>query len=267
MSINTKRNSSFEGFTLIELLVVIAIIGILAAILFPVFAKAREKARQAACQSNLKQLGIAVAMYTQDYDNKYPFADMGYIDATGRRMWWFNVYDPYVKNKQVWVCPTAGKQDSTDPNLDSRTTYGVNGQGANWTNTQTSPYHAGGFGNNPTYPDTPTGDVLNEAAIVNPSQKIYAGDPPSNGAGSYFGRLLVTYSSASYFPVLHGGQVGPFIDNDNGGGNASPGEPGSYDGGGNYLFADGHVKWMPAKTFIKTGASGNRYHYFEVNRE
>ena len=67
------------GFTLIELLVVIAIIAILAAILFPVFAKAREKARQTNCMNNLKNLGTAIMMYAQDYDELYPFA---YLDTT-----------------------------------------------------------------------------------------------------------------------------------------------------------------------------------------
>jgi prepilin-type N-terminal cleavage/methylation domain-containing protein/prepilin-type processing-associated H-X9-DG protein len=248
-----------RGFTLIELLVVVAIIALLAAILFPVFARAREQARKASCQSNLKQLGLAVAMYIQDYDGMYPYAYMGYYNAAGQPMYWFNLYDPYVKNKQVWICPTARQQASTD----IRTTYGVNGAGGNWTRASTAPYHAGGFGENPAHPDTPTGNVLNEAAILNPSQKIYAGDPASNGAGNYFGRYLIAYSSASYFPVLHGGQVGPFIDNSNGG-EAVSGQPGDYAGGGNYLFADGHVKWMAAKTFFSTGA--NRYQYFDVDR-
>ena len=73
----SPNNSRTQGFTLIELLVVIAIIAILAAILFPVFAQAREKARQTACLSNMKQIGTAIYMYTQDYDETYPREDVG----------------------------------------------------------------------------------------------------------------------------------------------------------------------------------------------
>jgi prepilin-type N-terminal cleavage/methylation domain-containing protein/prepilin-type processing-associated H-X9-DG protein len=94
-----------SGFTLIELLVVIAIIAILAAILFPVFARAREKARQSSCQSNAKQLGLAFLMYVQDYDETMPRSwigtndDMGYI--------WADCIFPYVNNLQVFTCPST----------------------------------------------------------------------------------------------------------------------------------------------------------------
>ena len=86
-----------KAFTLIELLVVIAIIAILAAILFPVFAQAREKARQTACLSNAKQIGTAVAMYTQDYDEMYPSADYSK---------YLVLVQPYAKNEDIWKCPS-----------------------------------------------------------------------------------------------------------------------------------------------------------------
>lgn len=92
-----------RGFTLIELLVVIAIIAILAAILFPVFARAREKARQTSCLSNLKQLGLAILSYTQDYDECMPLAPDAGAQASS---WWQNSLVPYIKNEQIYVCPS-----------------------------------------------------------------------------------------------------------------------------------------------------------------
>jgi len=93
------------GFTLIELLVVIAIIAILAAILFPVFARAREKARQASCQSNQKQIGLAFKMYEQDYDERTPG---GYYVSWhwGDQYFWCWPLQPYMKNTQMLICPS-----------------------------------------------------------------------------------------------------------------------------------------------------------------
>jgi len=102
MKVTVRRSRS--GFTLIELLVVIAIIAILAAILFPVFAQAREKARQTSCLSNMKQLALALLMYTQDYYEKFPTT--GVYDFNGNDRYWAPRITPYVKNLQVFRCPS-----------------------------------------------------------------------------------------------------------------------------------------------------------------
>jgi len=101
-----------HGFTLIELLVVIAIIAILAAILFPVFSRAREKARQTSCLSNLKQLELGVAMYTTDYDETYPMSL--YFVAPNRIFTCYDAVYPYLKNAQILECPSErGRNDLT----------------------------------------------------------------------------------------------------------------------------------------------------------
>jgi prepilin-type N-terminal cleavage/methylation domain-containing protein/prepilin-type processing-associated H-X9-DG protein len=129
-----RAHSRTLGFTLIELLVVIAIIGILAAILFPAFARARENARRATCQSNLKQLGMGMLQYTQDYDERLPIgvkdpAGCGPFDKTGSG-WGGQIY-AYVKSTQVYKCPSdKSKVDGTGMG-GSASLYFVNSYGYN----------------------------------------------------------------------------------------------------------------------------------------
>jgi len=106
------KRSSWGGFTLIELLVVIAIIAILAAILFPVFAQAREKARAISCLSNLRQLGTAYRMYSQDYDEMI-LPDYQYQDHARMNILWYpDIVYPYVKNAGIFICPDRSFLDS-----------------------------------------------------------------------------------------------------------------------------------------------------------
>jgi prepilin-type N-terminal cleavage/methylation domain-containing protein len=115
-----------RGFTLIELLVVIAIIAILAAILFPVFARAREAARRSGCLSNMKQVTTAILMYSQDYDEILPYQQMGDVCdyAIAKSAVWINSTMPYVKNKGVWICPSA---DDWGAKGESDSVYWYNG--------------------------------------------------------------------------------------------------------------------------------------------
>ena len=211
-----------RAFTLIELLVVIAIIGILAAILFPVFARARENARKAACMSNLKQVGLAAMMYVQDYDERYPMSRPYYPAAPDLR--WYDLLQSYAKSTQVFACPTSGP-------IQGGNSYGWN-IGGTWHSSD----NGNGFGYIPAQPWTPDNVLGVPLALIDqPSSTIMVTDPSSNG---YSGNGLYASGSVTkdYMPVLHGGQ--PY--------NKTSIAITDFSGGGNYLFADGHVKFIQA---------------------
>lgn len=204
------RYGKRQGFTLIELLVVIAIIAILAAILFPVFARARENARKANCQSNLKQIGIAYNMYTQDYDERIAPTSIGSPLGT---IWAPGLLDPYIKNKQVWICPS---------NSTIQATAAVGIQGATNCACANTYYRLrGGYGMN--YGDTgrlnpwpvPSGRAL--AEINDPAGTLMVAD--SN---------CVVASPPGVWPSDAANMKANMRHND----------------GANALFCDGHVKWL-----------------------
>jgi len=118
---NKSNTKNILGFTLIELLVVIAIIAILAAILFPVFGRARENARRSSCQSNLKQIGLGVIQYTQDYDEKFPIHNQGSFPQG-----FFVLIQPYIKSTQLYQCPSDTYEAGTNPANDRYTDYAYN---------------------------------------------------------------------------------------------------------------------------------------------
>jgi|YNPNPStandDraft_1061719.scaffolds.fasta_scaffold15703_3 prepilin-type N-terminal cleavage/methylation domain-containing protein/prepilin-type processing-associated H-X9-DG protein len=215
----------FQGFTLIELLVVIAIIAILAAILFPVFAQAREKARSASCQSNLKQIGLALQMYLTDYDYTVPcsyFPPCGGPQAV--RNPWNRHIDPYIKNLKIWECPsqrTAGGRS-----------YALNRSGQ-WEYPISKPVFDGrsvhGF-------DSIVG-AMSETAVPAPAETIIVAE--WNGCCNWSGSWTCV-CCCNMCPRAHVSEVAEWSC---GCGNCSN-APKWHNDGFNYLFYDGHVKWM-----------------------
>ncbi|MBI2298436.1 MAG: DUF1559 domain-containing protein [Armatimonadetes bacterium] len=216
-----------RAFTLIELLVVIAIIAILAAILFPVFAKAREKARQASCSSNHKQIMLASLQYSQDYDEKQVPGNAGTPGAPwGGRQWTASLVGPYAKNLQVFVCPSYSVVflPGMAGNCEQRTRGGI---GYNWVWTSAT-------GN---YGDQGWLGWQSLATIQRPAELVVWTDSNCIGTGPY------NDGSAG------GGDAGQFTawatgtwpNNDPAGG------VGRHNEGINVAFADGHVKWLKTR--------------------
>jgi prepilin-type N-terminal cleavage/methylation domain-containing protein/prepilin-type processing-associated H-X9-DG protein len=245
-----------RAFTLIELLVVIAIIAILAAILFPVFAKAREKSRQISCASNLKQLGLGFAQYTQDYDEHYTHADPW---GTGQT-WGGQIY-PYVKSTGVYTCP----DDPTNPNANGTVVSYAFNVNLSWQNNGGVP--EAGFKLSQIVAPAVTVEVCEAEGLVVNLTSPGEGSTENGGNWSY-------PASGDFSPTTQGGGGGG-ISGIWGGAQPNPGfveganwsQRGAgyggtavHTGGSNYLFCDGHVKYyMPAQ--ISTGGEGTAGDY------
>ena len=199
--------SQRKAFTLIELLVVIAIIAILAAILFPVFGRARENARRSSCSSNLKQIGLGLMQYLQDYDDYYPWQlgdnidNFGDAANTANASTWLTKVQPYVKSMQLFRCPSATDSTTSPPTTISDTSYLVNGM--------VSAVSASG--------------AVHEAQLLKPSDTIWAHEFDNRVRRVLIrpfwnGTAWTSWQNNNTFNNLH------------------------FEGA-NLLFVDGHVKW------------------------
>ena len=201
----TPVRKSARGFTLIELLVVIAIIAILAAILFPVFQKVRENARKATCQSNMKQMGLAIVQYVQDYDEKMVPRNSG-INAT-----WQQTLQPYIKSQNVFQCPSNPRKDQPQ-HSDDLVDKGFASYSANYDGSISDPAVAYAAIQSPAQ----TIDVVEFTGRFTNFNLEYGGFSPPT-IFSYY-----SVNPSDSFGVLFAGHTGF----------------------SNYLFADGHVKAM-----------------------
>lgn len=206
-----------SGFTLIELLVVIAIIAILAAILFPVFAKAREKARQTSCLSNVRQITTAILSYAQDYDEMLPRTWHGLSGTYPGLYQWPQAVAPYMKNWQIFVCPSHSGTNIVANNgaPGSTLSYGINVA------------YYGGSGVAGVSANPPYGRSMGQ--VTAPAETILIGDFTSFEMG--WENLAAQRDLNTYMPKRHNEGV-------------------------NMGFVDGHSKWYMPSSLMAKSASG-----------
>jgi prepilin-type N-terminal cleavage/methylation domain-containing protein/prepilin-type processing-associated H-X9-DG protein len=209
-----------KGFTLIELLVVIAIIAILAAILFPVFAKAREAARKTQCLSNCKQIGTGIMLYVQDYDEVYPSVDWGA---------YLVLIQPYVKNIDLWRCPSQSGNYGVQNNS-------ITGQATVWGTVKT------GLAANGTIMGGGWSQPTRSSVEVNePASTILLADNLVNASGAaQIAFVATTANGAPGTPTVRGwnsvyAAAQPLSTTSRLGA--------KHNEGGNFIYADGHAKW------------------------
>jgi prepilin-type N-terminal cleavage/methylation domain-containing protein/prepilin-type processing-associated H-X9-DG protein len=212
-TLHFKSGKRSLGFTLIELLVVIAIIAVLASILFPVFARARDNARRASCSSNLKQIGLGIMQYTQDYDEKYPILSGSGVknySANGVGPNWIAQVQPYVKSWQLFVCPSARPAthpgDTGDPALVPTGNSNTN-------------YFSNGVLIGPSY------GIRSLASVDNAAEVVMVSEGPVAYALAFSRPILQNAGPNEYIYWNYGTELTVHFD------------------GANLVFADGHVKW------------------------
>ncbi len=236
MTVSSRLPKPKAGFTLIELLVVIAIIAILAAILFPVFQKVRENARRASCASNLRQIGLAITQYGQDYDEVYV---PNYVNKDDGRYWFGDLLYDFTKNDQIFQCMSSANSAPPDP-LNYPTTrkvrkydYGMNGL-YGWGDYMWSGipgYSTATTGDWKGFQNTGGGKVGTPLASINSPANVIAivdsvwNDKPSG---------LVVEPEIWWGPQLDSYPSGP---------NTGTRVSGRHNGGFNALYADTHVKY------------------------
>lgn len=243
---------SFKGFTLIELLVVIAIIAILAAILFPVFAQAREKARQSSCLSDMKQINLATLQYVQDNDEYYPIGNSLW-DTDGNWIGrgqsnWAAAIAPYVKANGVFACPDDTLGNTFSPNSweGLRVSFAANGLQTPWPHGDEC---RGLMCQQTTGNPSVSMAKVNQPASVIAFAEVYSSDLNTAGLGfngsSWFNNIItgIPYYTSLMPPNQTANPSAAYPNGLNGAVSAH------HAGMANFAFADGHAKAMrPEKT-------------------